>query len=145
MKIKLHAVLSFLFTIQAFAFEVEQVFLESRQTSDRKIQLPPYVCKLIRSLKQPDTERVVQCFPNEPYYYLRKCCDDLGIQHFRFHTCRAYYVSMCHAIGIPDQYIMANTGHKTDYTLKKIYRRTKSDTQKEMDKKALAQLESFFS
>lgn len=32
MKIKLHAVLSFLFTIQAFAFEVEQVFLESRET-----------------------------------------------------------------------------------------------------------------
>lgn len=114
-------------------------------TSNRKIQLVPQVAEMIRNYPCKSDERIYQGYPSKIYYNLHLFCDRLGIQHFRLHTCRAYYVSMCHALGIPDQYIMANTGHKTDHTLKKVYRRTKSDTQKEMDKKMLIQMESFFS
>ena len=51
----------------------------------------------------------------------------LGITHFRFHDLRAFFVSYAHAQGIPDQMIQEAGGWKTDYTMKKIYRRTISD------------------
>lgn len=113
-------------------------------TSNRKIQLIPQVADLIRNKKCDKNERVYAGSANQIYENLHKYCEELGIPEFRLHTCRAYYVSMCHAIGIPDQYIMANTGHKNDSTLKKVYRRTKSDTQIKMDNKMLAQMESYY-
>ena len=113
-------------------------------TSNRTIKLLPQVAKLIQEAPTKPEERIYQGFPNQIYYALKRYQRQLGIQEFRLHTCRAYYISLCHAMGIPDQYIMANTGHKTDHTLKAVYRRTKSDTQKEMDEKILAKLNDFF-
>lgn len=114
------------------------------ESSCRTIPIIPYLAELIRSAPVEDNERIYKRYPSKIYYELHKQCNALGIQRFRLHTCRAYYISMCHAIGIPDQYIMANSGHKTDHTLKKVYRRTKSDTQQEMDAKMLNKMESFF-
>lgn len=58
-----------------------------------------------------------------------------GLPHFRFHDLRAYSVSIAHAIGIPDVYLMERGGWKTDATFKKIYRRAISDETKEISAK----------
>ncbi len=115
------------------------------ESSNRQIKLLPYVADLIRKSDIKPTERLYQGYPNKIYYALHRYCTDLNIKQFRLHTCRAYYISLCHANGIPDQYIMANTGHKTDTTLKAVYRRTKSDTQKQMDDKILNKMNGFLS
>lgn len=45
-----------------------------------------------------------------------------GIEHFRFHDLRHAFVSIAHAAGIPDAYIMARGGWSTSYTVNNVYR-----------------------
>ena len=59
-----------------------------------------------------------------------------GLPHFRVHDLRHYGASVLHAIGIPDQYIMSRGGWKTDNVMKRVYRDTLTDVEKEMNKKA---------
>ena len=59
-----------------------------------------------------------------------------GLPHFRVHDLRHYGASVLHAIGIPDQYIMSRGGWKTDNVMKRVYRDTLTDIEKEMNKKA---------
>ena len=54
---------------------------------------------------------------------------------FRFHDFRHYSASIMHAIGIPDQYIMARGGWKTDTVLKAVYRNVIYDEQKKFTDK----------
>ena len=58
---------------------------------------------------------------------------DAGLPHFRLHDLRHYAASILHAIGIPDQYIMSRGGWKTDHVMKRVYRDTISDVEKEMN------------
>ena len=58
-----------------------------------------------------------------------------GLPHFRLHDLRHYAASILHAIGIPDQYIMARGGWKSDHVMKRVYRDTISDVEKEMNGK----------
>ena len=58
-----------------------------------------------------------------------------GLPHFRMHDLRHYSASILHAIGIPDQYIMARGGWKTDHVMKQVYRDTISDEAKKMNDK----------
>lgn len=60
-----------------------------------------------------------------------------GLPDFRLHDLRHYSASILHAIGIPDQYIMARGGWKTDNVMKRVYRDTLSDVEKEMNQKAV--------
>ena len=56
-------------------------------------------------------------------------------QHFRFHDLRHYYVSIAHALGVPDAYIMAMGGWKTDNIMHRVYRDTLPDIMRsEQDK-----------
>lgn len=61
--------------------------------------------------------------------------DRAGLPHFRLHDLRHYAASILHAIGIPDQYIMQRGGWKTDHVMKRVYRDTISDVEKEMNAK----------
>lgn len=63
------------------------------------------------------------------------------LPHFRLHDLRHYSASILHAIGIPDQYIMARGGWKTDQVMKRVYRDTISDVEREMNDK----INSYFS
>jgi integrase len=46
---------------------------------------------------------------------------------FRFHDLRHYYVSIAHALGVPDAYIMSMGGWKTDNVMHRVYRDTLPD------------------
>ena len=58
-----------------------------------------------------------------------------GLPHFRMHDLRHYSASILHAIGIPDQYIMARGGWKTDHVMKRVYRDTITDEARKMNDK----------
>lgn len=61
-------------------------------------------------------------FPGNVLRYLHKAQDAVGVPRFKLHAFRHYYVSMCHAMGIPDVYIIKSIGHRSDSTLKRVYR-----------------------
>ncbi len=61
-------------------------------------------------------------FPGNVLRFLHKAQDAVGVPRFKLHAFRHYYVSMCHAMGIPDVYIIKSIGHRTDTTLKRVYR-----------------------
>lgn len=65
-----------------------------------------------------------------------------GISHFRFHDLRHYNASISHALGIPDQYIMARGGWASDNTLKNVYRHTMSDRTEQMNQTANSHFEN---
>lgn len=86
-------------------------------SSDRYVQLPSFV---IESL--PKSGRIVKVNPDYITHTFGRTLKRLGIPSFRFHDLRHYSASILHAIGIPDQYIMARGGWSSDAVLKQVYR-----------------------
>lgn len=106
-------------------------------SSNRKVMLPVF---LINELKKKKKGRIISMTPDhitDRFCVLR---DKLELKHFRFHDLRHYYVSINHAIGVPDQYIMAQGGWSTDITMKKVYRNT---IDKELNKFAELSMKHF--
>ena len=56
-------------------------------------------------------------------------------EKYRFHDLRHYYASTAHYLGVPDAYIMANGGWKTDSVMKRVYREALPDKLKEQNDK----------
>ena len=56
-----------------------------------------------------------------------------GIEHFRFHDLRHAFVSIAHAAGIPDAYIMARGGWATSYTVNNVYRHVLDSDRRKME------------
>lgn len=95
----------------------------------REIYLPDRVIHLIQKQGY-----VYKGYPNSIVCYLHRAQDKLGIPRFSLHKLRHYYASMAHALGIPDAYIMASGGWRSDGTLKSIYRHALDDRKEEMQK-----------
>lgn len=100
------------------------------ETSDRYIVLPEFVINTM-----PDFGKVVLLEPNVITERHKRYLEMLNIHHFRFHDLRHYSASIMHAIGIPDQYIMARGGWSSDAVLKGIYRGTMDDYEKAFTEK----------
>lgn len=47
----------------------------------------------------------------------------LGLPVTRFHDLRVFYATYAHSMGVPDAVILANGGWRSDYTMKKVYRK----------------------
>ena len=101
-------------------------------TSRRVVVLPEQVAALIDA----DRERIVDCNPDALSNRFRRALQSAGMDvKFSMHSLRHYYVSIAHALGIPDAYVMRMGGWKTDFVMKRHYRTTLSDVEQiEQDK-----------
>lgn len=86
--------------------------------SNRVIELPD---KLLKEIKEAGV--IFDGHPNALNKAIHRYQKQLKIKEFKFHLLRSYFVSYCHAMGIPDLYIQKNGGWKTDYVMKKHYKR----------------------
>ena len=54
----------------------------------------------------------------------------LGIPTTRLHDLRVFYATYAHSMGTPDAVIMANGGWRSEYTMKKVYRKAMDEDKK---------------
>ena len=96
--------------------------------SNRTVILPPQVADMVVLPVRLHPEQVSNRFRRA----VRSCdCE----RRFRFHDLRHYYVSIAHALGVPDAYIMQMGGWRTDHVMHRVYRDTLPDVMaKEQDK-----------
>lgn len=96
--------------------------------SDRYVQLPENVANKIR-------EQGYICNISIKAISMRfsRALKRAGIEHFRFHDLRHAFVSIAHAAGIPDAYIMARGGWSTSYTVNNVYRHVLDDDRRKME------------
>ena len=104
--------------------------LPKNYSSYRTIEYPSEVVRAIGS----GSGYVITTYnPESVTKRFSKAVKDAGLPHFRLHDLRHYSASILHAIGIPDQYIMARGGWKTDHVMKRVYRDTISDEERKMN------------
>lgn len=102
--------------------------------SDAGTRLVTMPHEVILKLKRySESDRVVQHSPRSVTHRFRTAIRKAGLEHFRFHDLRHYQASILHAMGVPDQYIMARGGWKTDATLKSVYRHQMDEKRKEVE------------
>lgn len=93
--------------------------------SNRTIVLPDFV---VSQISMPESGRVVRLQPEQITSRFYRAVRSCGCKTpFRFHDLRHYYVSIAHALGVPDAYIMQMGGWKTDTVMKRVYRDTLPD------------------
>lgn len=93
--------------------------------SNRTVVLPDFV---VEKIALPDHGRVVPLHPEQVTNRFRRAVRSSGCKNqFRFHDLRHYYVSIAHALGVPDAYIMEMGGWKTDNVMHRVYRDTLPD------------------
>ena len=133
-------------TIRRARVEAENGFIvknyAKNDTSNRSIVYPKFV---IEALQQCEDEFLVNMTPKRLDIAFTRARKRAGLPYFRFHDLRAYSVSIAHAIGIPDSYLMERGGWKTDRTFKQIYRRTISKENEEISSKLNAHFEKLHS
>lgn len=95
----------------------------------RTIYIPDSLADMIRNQGY-----IYKHHPNNIRRKILSACDALGIPRFSLHKFRHYYASASHSLGVPDQYIMAAGGWKSDSTLKSVYRHAMKDKNEEMQK-----------
>lgn len=115
---------------KSMAYDGEKYIIKSPKTEDsvRDITLPEEV---IGKLTAHEDGRIVAMNPKELSWRFGRALRRTGIRSFRFHDLRAYAASIRHAMGIPDIYIMADGGWKTDSVLRRVYLRAMEDKRKE--------------
>ena len=103
-------------------------------TSNRVIPYPDFVIERIKDIKG-------NLVPYTPAYLgklFRQLLEKNNIEHYRFHDLRHYCVSICKAMNIPDEYIMARGGWATNYTMNNVYAHTLPDVQDAVTTKILS-------
>lgn len=108
------------------------------ESSNRNVNLPDFLIDILKN----KTGQLIQMSPDNVTDKFCKLRDKLGMKNFRFHDLRHYYVSVNHALGIPDQYIMSMGGWSTDRTMKAVYRNTLAPEQDKFAKISLSHFES---
>lgn len=105
-------------------------------SSNRYVEMPDFVIDIL-----PKSGKLVNINPNQITSQFSRTIKKIGIPSFRFHDLRHYAASIMHAIGIPDVYIMQRGGWSSDSTLKRIYRGSIEDYQRQYTKDILTHYE----
>ncbi len=91
---------------------------------------PPKTMSSIRTLAFPEfvivklpkkKGRLFTQRPDALTHQFTRLVDSLGLPHFTLHDLRHYSASIMHALNVPDKYIMARGGWKTDRVMKSVY------------------------
>lgn len=101
------------------------------EAGTRLVTMPEEV--IARLVPAEGASRIVDYFPRSITKRFSTAVRQAGLEHFRFHDLRHYQASILHAMGVPDQYIMARGGWKTDATLKNVYRHQMDDKRQEVE------------
>ena len=99
--------------------------------SDRYVDAPDFV---MNNIKQKGY--ITKLSPDNISSNFSRVLKRNTIPHFRFHDLRYYSASIRHALNIPDAYIMAEGGWKSDAILKSVYRHAMKDKKNEMQERA---------
>ena len=100
-------------------------------TSDRYVDVPDFVIARIK-----EKGYITKYSPDNISTNFSRVLKRNEIPHFRFHDLRHYSASIRHALNIPDAYIMAEGGWKSDAILKSVYRHAMKDKKNEMQERA---------
>ena len=101
-------------------------------SSYREIEYPDFVIKKLKNIEG----KITKISPAHITRRFKKILINNDIPVFRFHDLRHYNVSILHAMNVPDKYIMARGGWKTNHTMNNVYNHTLKTKQSEYDKKA---------
>lgn len=86
-------------------------------SSIRQIYIPDKLADEIRGKGY-----IYKGYPGNILKALHRAQDKLGIERFRLHDLRHFYVSYAHSMGMSDADIMAAGGWQTDDVMKRVYR-----------------------
>jgi integrase len=104
--------------------------------SVRFVPLPPWIMENVKTWSfDADIDKMD--------YEFKKITKQLNLQGVTFHSLRHFFAAECHALGIPDKYIMAIGGWSSVLTLQRIYQYAMPDKQTEFTQRALNHFESF--
>lgn len=96
--------------------------------STRFVPLPPEMIARIRKLGVPHFKS-----PDIITSRFEHIARRAGCPAVRFHDLRHFHASYLHAKGVPDAYIMARCGWKTDNVMKRVYRHTLNAEEKKIN------------
>ena len=71
---------------------------------------------------------------------LKKIEKKLGIPYTRLHDLRVFYATYAHSMGTPEAVIMANGGWRSEYTMKKVYRKALEEDRKKYQEQFTAKI-----
>lgn len=100
--------------------------------STRTVKIP---AKLAQQIKKRGY--VYKGRPDNINHFLQNTLKRIGVPAFSLHKLRHYYASISHTLGVPDAYIMATGGWKTDNVMKTVYRHALSDQVDKMGSKVI--------
>ena len=103
-------------------------------SSYREIDYPDFVIEKLNGIKG----KITNISPSHITRRFKKILINNNIPIFRFHDLRHYNVSILHAMNVPDKYIMARGGWKTNYTMNNVYNHALKSKQNEYDDKISA-------
>ena len=109
-------------------------------SSYRKIEYPDFVIDKIKDIKG----NICPLTPNTITNSFNVLLKENNIPHFRFHDLRHYAVSILHAMNIPDKYIMARGGWRTNYTMNNVYNHAMRDKIDEFNDKISQHFENVY-
>ena len=100
-------------------------------SSYRDIEYPDFVIEKLKAIQG----KITNISPAHITRRFKKILKNNDIPIFRFHDLRHYNVSILHAMNVPDKYIMARGGWKTNYTMNNVYNHALKSKQSEYDSK----------
>lgn len=109
-------------------------------SSYRDIEFPEFVIEKLKGIEG----KITNISPAHITRRFKKILKNNDIPEFRFHDLRHYNVSVLHANNVPDKYIMARGGWKTNYTMNNVYNHTLKSFQSKYDEVAFEHFKTVY-